>query len=157
VRDTRASRLPMRNWNHGGIRFSTLSRVASRLPMRNWNMSFTQRLSRGDSMASRLPMRNWNVTWKTESKKHRVLPDYLWGIETPQRVKCLPWVCWLPDYLWGIETCRPDRISHDRRASRLPMRNWNFSPLEPNPFSPASRLPMRNWNPTLARLPRQTV
>ena len=53
----------------------------------------------------------------------------------------------LPDYLWGIET--PDSIGRwwfFVIASRLPMRNWNRAQPSGRICRGASRLPMRNWN-----------
>ena len=75
----------------------------------------------------------------------------------------------LPDYLWGIETFLGYKRCTVKKASRLPMRNWNertirncspnlnrfqttYEELKPSSFYPilffalASRLPMRNWN-----------
>ncbi len=58
------------------------------------------------------------------------LPDYLWGIETWWNQTIELDLLVLPDYLWGIETRfrRWRSVQGKRRASRLPMRNWNFSP-----------------------------
>jgi len=80
----------------------SLSR-ASRLPMRNWNLirGWCNLVLR---KASRLPMRNWNSTSIAGESNFARLPDYLWGIETGQLGLDDTTTRELPDYLWGIET-----------------------------------------------------
>ena len=146
LRDNIASRLPMRNWNRTGpARWDR--RSASRLPMRNWN-SIT--VFRASSVVS-LPDYLWGIetsfntpvnvgfeSFQTTYEELKLLeslwniefatlPDYLWGIETRlAQHKRLLWQ--LPDYLWGIETAVRADILRNRNASRLPMRNWNYTP-----------------------------
>jgi len=183
-----ASRLPMRNWNwenrraqRKSVRFQTTyeelkrepascgtgSVGASRLPMRNWNRIHRERSPRKN--ASRLPMRNWN--WDLA----RASLQWMRFQTTYEELKRLPKppfsaaVLRLPDYLWGIETWRRLCRRWLKRASRLPMRNWNatrprsvlfrfrfqttYEELKLYTFhfwslalNTASRLPMRNWN-----------
>ncbi len=94
-------------------------------------------------------MRNWNLNGVLNWNIGIRLPDYLWGIETSTSP---PW--WssfpLPDYLWGIETPRVD-AKRDRNSGfqttyeELKLAACNlFKPK----CMPASRLPMRNWNYT---------
>jgi len=136
--------------------------------MRNWNT--ITKIVLAQPPASRLPMRNWNWAMDKKPSLPVMLPDYLWGIETPSES---------PQH-------------SEEAASRLPMRNWNLNEwgfryittsfqttyeelklqtfaaslsgnffslpdylwgietqrgfsLYPS-FSSASRLPMRNWN-----------
>jgi len=164
---------------------------ASRLPMRNWNPPFVwncgivwngfqttyEELKRSKvsevstlEYASRLPMRNWNLRAGQENFAVRMLPDYLWGIETvwirPQWTHtqlrfqttyeelkppmsttsgCEPW---LPDYLWGIETSSNTNYQFRERGFQTTYEELKLSDdlekMEPNVL--ASRLPMRNWN-----------
>jgi len=169
LKDSHASRLPMRNWNPR-LAFLWARRIllpdylwgietaqswcvlrcsdsASRLPMRNWNCPW--RYKSGPSfLASRLPMRNWNSYILA-----RIL--FLFGFQTTYEELKLYYIesesiqsTELPDYLWGIET-NPDwqATGWSGCASRLPMRNWNvFLSAPVSLLLWASRLPMRNWN-----------
>ena len=126
--------------------------------------------------ASRLPMRNWNFA-TVKHWKHRLalLPDYLWGIETPLVKDCevhtqlasrLPMRNWnflwqpalsfplaLPDYLWGIETRSIGALRGRSFASRLPMRNWNDSDHAETLETTAMWLPDYLWGiETLSQL-----
>ncbi len=129
-----ASRLPMRNWNSA----DTILREggkASRLPMRNWNSPGLILCIRVTD-ASRLPMRNWNS---------RITTIWKWGLcfqTTYEELKqTSPLVSLkkisLPDYLWGIETTIEYIIQKQEPASRLPMRNWNFSNHLSHQISPS--------------------
>ncbi len=141
---------------------------ASRLPMRNWN-GLSVALLQSECFASRLPMRNWNYTRTVRIKINTRLPDYLWGIETPN-LKMLIYLTWkLPDYLWGIETAEYQRhmdqvklpdylwgietVSYEIDFAQLWERfQTTYEELKPPVPVPvtvpclASRLPMRNWN-----------
>jgi len=156
----------MRNWNNEPALCAALSGFASRLPMRNWNPSIPPR-SQNSRLASRLPMRNWNTSSGAFLAIFS-LPDYLWGIETPDFCSILVWKFLLPDYLWGIETTVPDykcistslpdylwgietwrNVLCQQKSGRLPDYLWGietFLLLLNTVLSLASRLPMRNWN-----------
>ncbi len=183
-----ASRLPMRNWNAHRLSFEPFV-FASRLPMRNWNGRAPAWLRH---RSYQLPDYLWGIETRFPRPRAwglQTLPDYLWGIETRSPAHTMPWEFSrfqttyeelkhtkvnnavasipLPDYLWGIETFKMSMIFEAGSASRLPMRNWNFSGRtgrrrlrlpdylwgietfsfsRPHLLNEASRLPMRNWN-----------
>ena len=133
-------------------------------------------------------MRNWNLTRSSaytdtscfqttyeELKQYSTIIDdiLMSGFQTtyeelkPRLYQPIQDLVLLPDYLWGIETSSDKADIHSSRASRLPMRNWNWCWLEANVLESgfqttyeelklvatklistllASRLPMRNWN-----------
>jgi len=99
--------------------------------MRNWNQQRGPDRSR-PTPASRLPMRNWNsakTQYSTFSK-----PSFQTTYEELKHAVCdrVSWFCkTLPDYLWGIETLGTSCFRIHRKASRLPMRNWNRSLRRP--------------------------
>ena len=105
--------------------------LASRLPMRNWNSQVfspdTRTVQSFQTTYEELKLSSRSVV-----RHNKVLPDYLWGIETSRVRKCFCLCFELPDYLWGIETFS---LFHDVAqascASRLPMRNWNPRLLQP--------------------------
>ena len=122
------------------------------------------------TQASRLPMRNWNIEpFFHTSAAARRLPDYLWGIETQrdrgqgyrddesfqttyEELKLLNKTCSVSSNWSSFQTTYEElklagyRMDSQRKASRLPMRNWNAD-FWTNMYSFwASRLPMRNWN-----------
>jgi len=142
-----ASRLPMRNWNRWDDWLGGFAAGASRLPMRNWNHVYTEKNAIWRILASRLPMRNWNTIGRVRRKFTRrgFQTTYEELKHNPRRD--LPLDLPLPDYLWGIETGWPWRWQESIFASRLPMRNWNWTRSRKSYFQcVASRLPMRNWN-----------
>jgi len=148
-----ASRLPMRNWNHpwqGSLRYFILlpdylwgietvpslhrsSRLFLSLPDYLWGI---ETLAARDDLfrsshfqASRLPMRNWNAHWASNLLLN-VIPCFQTTYEelkrSPHWVICRS--CGLPDYLWGIETTSFLIVFPlSLQASRLPMRNWNWT------------------------------
>ena len=182
----------MRNWNPGpwscrlwcfrrlpdylwGIEtsrhyFRLNSSCASRLPMRNWNCRcFCRCRVRG--WASRLPMRNWNSFFRELFPHPEGLPDYLWGIETPnaprrakpiafrfqttyEELKLSCHVFSSPDVACFQTTYEELKrfwfISHTS-CIKLPDYLWGIETFYPkhinhNSLQTASRLPMRNWN-----------
>ena len=84
----------------------------------------------------------------------KILPAYLWGIETQQIFISIVVILKLPAYLWGIETFYKLRHLPDKRnIASLPMRNWNLSAVIAGIVGALiASLPMRNWNLNL--LPR---
>jgi len=78
-----ASRLPMRNWNFGGLLLNALIH-ASRLPMRNWNAHY-QLYSLSCVYSFQTTYEELKPTFLQVSSSKYVLPDYLWGIETWNR------------------------------------------------------------------------
>jgi len=161
--DSRASRLPMRNWN-SSWQGSKASKRASRLPMRNWN----QRWTASDTVcrASRLPMRNWNID-PTTSFLHRP-PGFQTTYEELKPCSCfaltIPFACFqttyeelkqgwilkkwtlsfsLPDYLWGIETRA--RRGYRHRNVPLPDYLWGIETNVPVVFFIVFVLPDYLW------------
>jgi len=122
-----ASRLPMRNWNNrlnALISFGT----ASSLPIRNWNELASQESPRG-RCAFRLPMRNWNRHYNDDYSVVGMLPDYLWGIETIINDDT---VLNFYSFQTTYEELKHSTFKNGTAitmASRLPMRNWNKTPL----------------------------
>ena len=77
--------------------------------------------------ASRLPMRNWNQEEKTERRCDVRLPDYLWGIETALRnAEEFVYLRFQTTYEELKLGDHVSRLEITYRASRLPMRNWNY-------------------------------
>jgi len=143
-----ASRLPMRNWNKLRASCQIRTYSASRLPMRNWNWSVIRLPGLLYGCASRLPMRNWNVdvggtmnVWRGFQTTYEELKRFgskIYGVIR---------FCFQTTYEELKQLRNGWRTSHDI-ASRLPMRNWNWSVIRlPGLlYGCASRLPMRNWN-----------
>jgi len=125
-----ASRLPMRNWNSPesfvlwGCGLNSFQTTYEELKLRKHRCK-----RRNILWASRLPMRNWNEDGSIRPPPPRQrLPDYLWGIETRHRIdwRHCP-ACFQTTY----EELKLNYESAWRKpfgeASRLPMRNWNFT------------------------------
>jgi len=142
-----ASRLPMRNWNSGRAPCGPPSSAS--LPDYLWgietNLQFLWRQLKVrfqttyeelklrqpsdhcyHPAASRLPMRNWNGG-SFEGRCFFTLPDYLWGIETPDFCSILVWKFFRFQTTYEELKQKLLQQEADRRvASRLPMRNWNL-------------------------------
>ena len=118
------------------------------LPMRNWNCTLFRQFNIFLQVTS-LPMRNWNRRSQRAMPHSRMLPAYLWGIETQSfsssvaavpAVTSLPMRNWNPYYIQSVnkssnryqptyEELKPIRLLVGVWASTavtsLPMRNWN--------------------------------
>ena len=79
------------------------------------------------SPVASLPMRNWNHGKRQGTLTKKMLPAYLWGIETwPALMSSTKPPCCQPTY----EELKPHflwRATVDCTVASLPMRNWNFS------------------------------
>jgi len=118
---------------------------ASRLPMRNWNTRYRGRIIQ--FLGFQTTYEELKPPALTSITRLVSLPDYLWGIETHLSCAILLLNLWLPDYLWGIET--QFREVHPWNKA-LPDYLWGIETpvFRVREFEPrnASRLPMRNWN-----------
>jgi len=104
--------------------------MSNKLPDYLWGIETQQRSKKLRRVqASRLPMRNWNLPPSVKSPKLSFQTTYE-ELKQVKRQAIDDLNKLLPDYLWGIETWIQRKFRGILPASRLPMRNWNLVSLQ---------------------------
>ncbi len=57
-------------------------------------------------------MRDWNLQYTFLSHNRHWFVEYLWGIETKQKMKNQKLKNWFVEYLWGIETTKKEMLTY---------------------------------------------